>query len=76
MREVTHTRKGKQIINLSTGVVEDFPSINQAKYRSRKLQSTSGVVLRKIARKLKDRVLAFGSRELDDKQVRRMRSGG
>ncbi len=38
MKQTTHTRKGKQIIDLTTGVVEDFKSVNQAKYRSRAIQ--------------------------------------
>jgi len=58
MKEVTHTRRGKQIIDLSTGVVEDHLSLNQAKKRSTAVQKAGGI-LRKIPRKDKDREKSF-----------------
>ena len=38
MKEATHTRKGKIIIALDTGAVEDHKSVNAAKKASHKLQ--------------------------------------
>ncbi len=67
MKEITHTRRGKQIIDLSTGVVEDHKYVNQAKRRSRALQS-EGSTVRRIGRKLSERMktsshrMSFASR--------------
>ena len=65
MKQTTHTRKGKQIIDLTTGVVEDFKSVNQAKYRSRAIQMAADNALgrgtvRKLYRKFKERTVAWG----------------
>ena len=66
MKEVTHTRRGKQIIDLTTGVVEDFKTINQAKKRSKAVQMAANKTnalgrgtLRIIRRKLTERQKAF-----------------
>lgn len=61
MKEVTHTRRGKQIIDLATGVVQDFKFINEAKRASRVIQSTGGT-LRRLQRKLADRLKASSVR--------------
>ena len=67
MKQPTHTRRGKQIIDLITGVVEDFKYVNEAKRRSRALKA-EGNILRRIPRKFKDRVatgrdrMSFASR--------------
>lgn len=69
MKKVTHTRKGKQVIDLGTGEVEDHKTINAAKKRSKAIQlSADGALgrgtLRLIPRKLTERVKAFGPVEL------------
>ena len=69
MKEVTHTRRGKQVIDLTTGVVEDFKTINAAKGRSKAIQkSADGALgrgtLRCIARSDADRIKAFGTVQL------------
>ena len=57
-REVTHTRKGKQIIDLNTGVVEDHKYVNEAKRRSRALRA-AGSNVRRLPRKDNDRAKTF-----------------
>lgn len=38
MKQAEYTRKGKQLINLTSGVVENFKRVNQAKRASRGIQ--------------------------------------
>jgi hypothetical protein len=38
MKKASWSRKGKTVINLVTGVVEEFKTINQAKKRSHQIQ--------------------------------------
>ena len=54
MKKPTHTRKGKMIIDLATGVVEEFKYVNEAKRRSTLLRK-SGSVVRRLSRKLSER---------------------
>lgn len=67
MKDPEFTRKGKQVINLSTGEVKDFKTINQAKSHSHTLQmeADKGLgrgTLRRIARKRKQREKTFNPR--------------
>ncbi len=61
MKKPDYTRKGQQIINLVTGVVEDFKTVNLAKKRSRQIQMDADRdclgrgTLRRMPRKTKDR---------------------
>ena len=64
MKQATHTRRGHQIIDLATGVVEDHKSVNLAKKRSRALQTLGKDALglgtvRKLPRKFKERVKSW-----------------
>ncbi len=61
MKKPDYTRKGKQIINLDTGVVEDFRTMNLAKKRSRQIQMDADKgclgrgTVRRMPRKVRDR---------------------
>ncbi len=76
VKEAMYTRKGKTIISLSTGVVEDFKSVNKAKKASHGIQKDLDGMLgrgsvRRLAHKNK-----FNSRTLSSEQIVRMRVGG
>lgn len=61
MKTPTHSRRGKQIIDLETGVVEDFKYVNEAKRRSRALKA-EGSIVRRLTRKFSERSKASAHR--------------
>lgn len=58
MKEPTHARKGKQVMDLGSGQAETHKSVNQAKRASRKL-TASGSIVRRLDRKQADRNKAY-----------------
>jgi len=64
MKAAEYMRRGRQLTNLSSGVIEDFKSINAAKRASHGLQhdidggSLGRGTVRKIARKIKEQLKA------------------
>ena len=48
--EALYARKGRQIIDLKNGSIKEYPSINQAKRESRRLQKRTGGVGRGAVR--------------------------
>jgi hypothetical protein len=64
MKEVTHYRKGKNVISKSSGTVSEHKTVNGAKRESRKIQMEADRALgrgtvRVTPRKLNERIAAF-----------------
>jgi len=79
MKEATHTRRGKVIVDLGSGAVSAFKSINQAKSASHEIQKDSDNALgrgtvRLLARKQSERAKS-ASRQLSQEASERLRSG-
>ena len=79
MKQAQYTRKGKQLINLTSGVVENFKRVNQAKRASRGIQMDADMALgrgtvRRLPRTQKERNKT-GGRQLSQEAIQRIRSG-
>ncbi len=79
MKKAEYTRRGKQLINLTSGVVKDFPRVNQAKRASRGIQMDADEMLglgivRCLPRTHKERI-KVDNRQLSQQAIQRIRQG-
>ncbi|MEE8598592.1 MAG: hypothetical protein V3S69_03645 [Dehalococcoidales bacterium] len=74
MKEATHIRKGKNIIDLSGGG-EKYKSFNAAKRASRKIQMNADGALGRGTVQVRSIKRDFTSRQLSPEAIQRIRSG-
>lgn len=74
MKEATHMRRGKVIIDLATGEAKDHSSVNKAKRASRQMQMSADGRLGAGTVRLDTKAKRMGALELTKAMIKGLRS--